>query len=156
MPLRLRFERLIRPVYQAWSRRKRGMTLGVRGLVVDGEGRVLLVRHTYSSGWHMPGGGVERGETAAQAMERELLEEAGIKALAPLVLISVHSAEAHFRGDHILLFRAPAFEAVEPTQTGEIAEVRWCAPGALPEATTAGTRKRIAEALGAEPPHPHW
>jgi 8-oxo-dGTP pyrophosphatase MutT (NUDIX family) len=156
MPLRLRFERLIRPFYQAYSRRRRGMTLGVRGLVVDGEGRVLLVRHTYSAGWHMPGGGVERRETAAEAMQRELLEEAGITILAPLELVSIHSAERHFRGDHILLFRAPAWAAGEPTQTGEIAEIRWCAPDALPDGTTAGTRKRIAEALGADPPHPHW
>lgn len=104
MSLRLRFERLIRPFYQAYSRRARGMTLGVRALVLDGDGRVLLVRHTYSRGWHMPGGGVERGETAALAMQRELMEEAGIKATAPLALVSIHSAEAHFRGDHILLF----------------------------------------------------
>jgi 8-oxo-dGTP pyrophosphatase MutT (NUDIX family) len=156
MSLRLRFERLIRPFYQAYSRRTRGMTLGVRGLVVDAEGRVLLVRHTYSRGWHMPGGGVERGETAAFAMERELMEEAGIKATAPLVLVSIHSAEAHFRGDHIVFFRVPAWEACAPTQTGEIAETGWFSPGALPEGTTAGTRKRIAEALGSATPQPHW
>jgi 8-oxo-dGTP pyrophosphatase MutT (NUDIX family) len=156
MSFRLRYERLVRPFYQAYSRRKRGMTLGVRALVRDGEGRVLLVRHTYSRGWHMPGGGVERGETAALAMERELMEEAGILATAPLELVSVHSAEAHFRGDHILLFRVPRWEAREPTQTGEIAEIAWFSPEALPEGTTAGTRKRIAEALGGAAPHPHW
>jgi 8-oxo-dGTP pyrophosphatase MutT (NUDIX family) len=156
MSFRLRYERLIRPFYQAYSRRKRGMTLGVRALVLDGEGRVLLVRHTYSRGWHMPGGGVERGETAALAMERELMEEAGIHALAPLELVSVHSAEAHFRGDHILLYRVPAWEARAPTQSGEIAEIRWFPSDALPEGTTAGTRKRIAEALGGGAPQPHW
>jgi 8-oxo-dGTP pyrophosphatase MutT (NUDIX family) len=156
MSLRLRFERLIRPFYQAYSRRTRGMTLGVRALVLDGEGRVLLVRHTYSRGWHMPGGGVERGEIAAEAIERELMEEAGIKATAPLVLVSIHSAEAHFRGDHIVFFRVPAFEAGAPTQTGEIAEIAWFPPAALPDGTTAGTRRRIAEALAAAPAHPHW
>jgi 8-oxo-dGTP pyrophosphatase MutT (NUDIX family) len=156
MSLRLRFERLIRPFYQAYSRRTRGMTLGVRALVLDGDGRVLLVRHTYSRGWHMPGGGVERGETAALAMQRELMEEAGIKATAPLALVSIHSADAHFRGDHILLFRVPSWEACAPTQTGEIAEAGWFSPDALPEGTTAGTRKRIAEALGNAAAHPHW
>ena len=42
----------------------RGMTLGVRAACFDDEGRVFLVRHSYVKGWHMPGGGLERGETA--------------------------------------------------------------------------------------------
>src|SRR5579871_2669180 len=156
MTWRARFEPLIRPFYQAYSRRTRGMTLGVRALVVDGQGRLLLVRHTYSRGWHMPGGGVERGETAAEAAERELMEEAGVRLLAPLELVSIHSAEAHFRGDHIVLFRASAWTEGAPTQTGEIAEVGWFASDALPEGTTAGTRRRIAEALHGRARIAHW
>ena len=156
MSWRARFEPLVRPLYQAYTRRVRGMTLGVLALVVDAEGRVLLVRHTYSRGWHMPGGGVERGESAGEAMERELIEEAGVRALGPLELISIHSAEAHFRGDHIVLFRVREWEAGDPTQTGEIAETGWFATDALPEGTTAGTRRRLAEALDGAQREPHW
>jgi 8-oxo-dGTP pyrophosphatase MutT (NUDIX family) len=156
MSFRLRFEPLIRPLYQAYSRRSRGMTLGVRGLVQDRDGKVLLVRHTYSRGWHMPGGGVERGETAGAAMTRELLEEAGVTATAPLVLISIHSAEAHFRGDHILFFRVPGWEIGPPTQTGEIAEIAWFAADHLPAGATAGTRARIAEAMQGSAPLAIW
>jgi hypothetical protein len=36
---------------------QRPMTLGVRGLVIDSEDRVLLVRHTYVPGFYLPGGG---------------------------------------------------------------------------------------------------
>ncbi len=57
---------------------QRPMTLGVRGLVIDRAGRVLLVRHTYVEGYYLPGGGVEGGETLERALTRELVEEANV------------------------------------------------------------------------------
>ena len=58
----------------------RGMTLGVRAACFDQQGRVFLVRHTYLPGWHLPGGGVERDETALQALAKEIREEGNLKA----------------------------------------------------------------------------
>ena len=52
--------------------------LGVSGAVFDGEGRVLLVRHSYAPGWHLPSGGVKRGEHPDAAVRRELAEEVGL------------------------------------------------------------------------------
>ncbi len=145
-------EPLTRPLFQARARWSRGLTLGVRGLVRDEQGRVLLLRHTYTPGWHMPGGGVERGETGEQALARELVEEAGVELIGRPTLRSIHSSEATFRGDHILFFEAREWRRVPATSRGEIHAVDWFAPDDLPSETTRGTRARIAEALtGAEP-----
>ena len=53
----------------------RPMTIGARCIIHDGAGSVMLVRHTYVSGWHLPGGGVDVGETCEAAVIREVAEE---------------------------------------------------------------------------------
>mgnify|MGYP003398834947 CR=1 FL=1 len=65
-------------VTRAILRLTRGMTLGSRTAVIDGEGRFMLVKQTYAPGWIFPGGGVERGETCEEAARREVEEEAAI------------------------------------------------------------------------------
>jgi 8-oxo-dGTP pyrophosphatase MutT (NUDIX family) len=49
-------------------------------------GRVFLVKHSYVSGWHLPGGGVEAGETLVEAVARELHEEGNIEVTEPPML----------------------------------------------------------------------
>lgn len=148
MPWRRRVEPYLRPLFRLFARSTRGLTLGVRGLVTNAEGRVLLIEHTYTRGWHMPGGGVERGEACEAALARELVEEAGIEVVGRPRLVSIHSNHALFRGDHVLLYRIEAWRRVEATSRGEIAAVGWFAPDALPADVTRGTRLRIEEALG--------
>lgn len=156
MSMRARFEPFIRPFFHVYARTRRGLTLGVRGLVTDADGRVLLVRHTYVKGWHMPGGGVERGETAEAALARELVEEVGVRMTGPAALVSIHNAHANFPGDHILVFRVMGWEPCPATSRGEIAETGWFAPDALPEGTTRGTARRVAEAFAGAAAHPLW
>jgi ADP-ribose pyrophosphatase YjhB (NUDIX family) len=132
------------------------MTLGVRGVVLNPAGEVLLVEHTYVRGWHLPGGGVERGETAETAMVRELVEEAGVRALSRPRLLGVHSNHRRHRGDHVLVYRIDDWEPCEATSVGEILRVGWFAPDRLPDEVTDGARKRIAEALGDGEASPHW
>ena len=82
--------RLVTRVIHTWFALSRGMTLGVRAAAFDAEGRVFLVRHSYVPGWHMPGGGVERGETMRVSLERELIEEAGVALTAPPALFGIY------------------------------------------------------------------
>jgi ADP-ribose pyrophosphatase YjhB (NUDIX family) len=153
---RRRIEPLIRPLFFRYARVRRGLTMGVRGVVLDNQGRVLLVEHTYVSGWHLPGGGVERGETAEQAMGRELAEEAGVVMIGRPTLVSVHSNHAYFPGDHVLVFRIDRWRPARATSHGEIHAIGWFAPDALPEATTAPTRRRITEVLASTAAEAVW
>jgi ADP-ribose pyrophosphatase YjhB (NUDIX family) len=153
---RTHLEPFTRPLFFAWSRRSRGMTLGVRGVAVDGEGRVLLVKHTYLHGWWLPGGGVERGQTAEEALIREMAEEAGLIVDGRPDLLSVHSNERYFRGDHVLVYRIDRFRLTDRTAHGEIVDIGWFDPCALPDDTNRGTRDRLAEVFGSAPCNPAW
>lgn len=139
-----------------WFRLRRGMTLGVRGAVIDGDERVLLVRHSYAPGWMFPGGGVERGETALDAVRREVREESGIAISGVPQLHGLFSNEEHFRGDHVAVFVIREFSREPWKPSGEIAEADFFAAGQLPEGTTGGTRRRIAEILGGAEAGPLW
>lgn len=156
MNWRILIEPFTRPLFFAYSRLTRGMTLGVRSVAVDAQGRVMLIKHTYVAGWWLPGGGVDRGETTGDAAVRELFEETGLKATAPGVLVSVHSNERFFRGDHVLVYRFDAFEAAELTHHGEIAETGWFDPLNLPEDAHRSTRSRLAEIFAGAPVDPRW
>lgn len=154
--LRVAFEPLLTAGFRTWWRLSRGMTLGVRGIALDAQGRVLLVRHTYQRGWHLPGGGVEHGETCATALAREMAEEAGVKMTAPAQLLGVYSNHAHFRNDHVLVFRIHAWTPCTPTHQNEIAEHGAFPPDALPDGTSAAVRARIAEACLGGAPSETW
>jgi 8-oxo-dGTP pyrophosphatase MutT (NUDIX family) len=137
---------------------RRPMTLGVRIAVYDEETRsIFLIRHTYVPGWQLPGGGVESGETIHRAMERELLEEANMSLTRPPVLVSVHFNRHVSRRDHVVLFLARDYVQESPKQPDhEIAGAGFFPVDALPEDTTAGTRRRIAELFGGGEVSPYW
>ena len=153
---RLAFSTVSRHLLHPWFRLARGLTLGVRVAVSDGDGRILLVRHTYAPGWLFPGGGVERGETALAAARREVAEEAGIIATGTLQLFGLYANEANFPGDHIALYVLEHFEQQERRSSLEIAEAGFFARDALPEGVTGGTLRRLAEMAGERAVEEMW
>jgi 8-oxo-dGTP pyrophosphatase MutT (NUDIX family) len=155
--LRRAAEPTIRRLLHGYWRFARGMTLGVRGLVVDGGGRVLLVKHSYVSGWQLPGGGVEAGETLAEALARELMEEGNIELMAPPRLVGMFFNDHDSRRDHVALFEVRTFrQTAAPVPGLEIVAHGFYGAEELPLDTTAGTRARIAEVLGGSPASERW
>lgn len=131
-----------------YFRLRRGMTLGVRAAVLNEAGEVLLVRHTYTPGWHLPGGGVEPNETLVDALAKELREEANIALAAPATLHGVFLNRHVSVRDHVAVFIVRDFRQSAPKQPDrEIAEARFFQLSALPEKTTPGTRRRLAEII---------
>jgi ADP-ribose pyrophosphatase YjhB (NUDIX family) len=135
----------------------RGVTLGVRAAVIDSDNRVFLVRHTYVPGWHLPGGGVEPGETALDALARELREEASIEMTREARLQGIYLNLHASNRDHVLVYAVRDFHVTEPKRPDrEIAEAGFFALDALPEGTTAGTRARLDELTRGRPASPVW
>lgn len=132
-----------------WWRIRRPRTLGVRALLLDGQGRIALVRHTYMHQWYMPGGGVDKGESVAAALHREVAEEVGIGAIRIERIVGVYHNMREGKDDHVVLFAAsvPAERVADlhPADPREIAEAQWFALDALPHDTSPATRRRIAE-----------
>lgn len=134
------------------------MTLGVRGLVENARGEILLVRHTYTKGLFFPGGGVERGETTEFSLRRELEEEGGVKVTGAPELVGVFSNHRIFRNDHVLLYRvsSDAWAACGDPVGREISEIIWCDPASPPEETTPGTQRRLRELFDGEAQSLMW
>src|ERR1700686_454791 len=155
--IRRRFEPVTRRVLHFYWRFSRGLTLGVRAVVINGSGKVFLVMHSYVPGWHLPGGGVEIGETAAVALARELREEGNIELAEQPTLFGVYFNRRISRRDPVVLYVVRASRQDAPPQPNhEIIAHGFFAPDALPAETTRATRERLAEVLNGRKPAELW
>ena len=146
--IRRSLEPAIRVLFHIYWRFSRGLTVGVRGLVLDGEGRVFLVKHSYVAGWHLPGGGVEQGETLLAALARELREEGNIELNATPVLHAIYFNRRRSSRDHVALYVVRSFQQPAPPRPNhEIVAHGFFATQNLPADTSRATRERIDEIL---------
>ena len=96
----------------------RPSTFGAKGLLID-DGKILLVKTTYSRQFTIPGGGIKRGETAEETVKRELKEETGIEVLK-CHLIGEYENKTEFKNDHISLFYIDDFRLSKRPDSPEI------------------------------------
>jgi 8-oxo-dGTP pyrophosphatase MutT (NUDIX family) len=129
---------------RAWWLVARPTSVGVLALVVDDDGRVLLVEHTYRRGWYLPGGGVRRLEPLEDALRRELREEVGVEPTAPPRLHGVYSNFAERRSDTVVVFVVERWTR-KPVRSLEIEDSRFFLPSELPADVSEPARRRVAE-----------
>ena len=129
--------------------------LGVAALVLDADGRVLMVRHSYNPGWRLPGGDVDRGEPPAVAVLRELREEVGLTGGAA-TFVSLHSRKAGWATMVVALYRVAGGGGVDFRPNLEIREICFADPRRPPEGCTPATLRRLAEFVGQVQPSPYW
>ncbi len=123
--LRRRFEPALRWIFHLYWRFARGMTLGVRAVVLDNDNRVFLVKHSYVAGWHLPGGGVEVGETFGEALRRELMEEGRIELVGEPALHGIFLNSHVSRRDHVAVYLVRQFRQDRlPEANREISRLR--------------------------------
>lgn len=125
---------------------------GTSVLVLDDDGRVLLVERIGIAGWGLPGGFMEPGESFEEVGRREVLEETGLE-LGALTLLGVFSGpEYYFRyphGDEV--FNVTAAYTAEPlggelqVDGVELSRGRYFAVDELP-ADIIGPEKPIVDA----------
>ena len=134
-----------------------GQTLGVQGIVIQDEREILLVRHSYLRGWHLPGGGVERHENLEQALARELLEEAGLAIKGKPKLHGIFSNFEWSKGDHIVVYIVNDWERMHAgTSKLEILEQRFFEVNSLPAGLIEGARRRLDEVFHNQPISKEW
>jgi 8-oxo-dGTP pyrophosphatase MutT (NUDIX family) len=123
---RLRLYPLAALLYEGWRRLARPHTHGAL-VAIWCEGELLLVETSYRRSWSLPGGGIERGETARQAAVRELAEEVGLRVRAVQLLDPWQITERGPGGlNTVTIFTLPVQTRPELVIDGlEIVAVHW-------------------------------
>ena len=131
-------------------------TTGVKVMLFNDAGNLLLIRNSYGDGsqFLVPGGGVSRRESPADAAVREVREELGLE-IQNVEPVRTYRSNAEGKRDTIHLFRAAAHG--EPhVDEWEVVEAGFFPLDDLPEKVSPATRRRIDELKGQRPIDGRW
>ena len=126
----------------------RPRTRGVKVMLFNADGEVLLVRNSYGASdlFVLPGGGVRPWEQPSRAANREIREELGCS-VENLALISTHFTSAQGKRDTVHLFEGRLSGTPKPDNF-EVVEARFFPLDDLPESLSPATARRLAERRG--------
>lgn len=130
----------------------------VNVVVVDDDGRVLMIRRTDNDNWAVPGGAIDLGESMVHAAVRETQEETGVTCeVTGLVGIYTdpkhvihYTSDDEVRQEFSIVLTARPISG-EPTSSSESSEVHWVAADAIPQLSMDRSMKlRIERYLGGD------
>lgn len=110
------------------------------------EGKILLTKREDFETWILPSGGVEDGESLAQAATRETKEETGVD-VELTRLVGVYSRLGSWSPGYMILFAAKPVGGEIKCQEGETIAVEWFAFDELPNPLSLGHKRRIQDAI---------
>ncbi len=123
--------------------------VGAAGAIVDGDGRILLVKHSYGrKNWELPGGGVELGESPMDGVQREVQEETGL-----LVEVDRLTGVYYKQEDDSLhfVFACRYDKGAPKPDLQEITDCGFFQADGLPRPMSSFTIQRILDAMSGEP-----
>lgn len=115
-------------------------------VAVLSDGKILLTKRADFETWVLPSGGVEEGESLAQAAIRETKEETGMD-VELIRLVGVYSRLGDWSPGYMVLFAAQPVGGELQCQEGETIEVDWFPFDALPSPLSLGHTRRIKDAI---------
>jgi 8-oxo-dGTP diphosphatase len=122
-------------------------SIGAAAVIVDDDGKVLLVKHTYGRlNWELPGGGAEANESAAETAVREVREETGLQVSVERLTGVYYEPDFDMHHFVFICRRLDGSQTPRPDRV-EIAECHYWPPDALPRPISDFTIRRIHDAM---------
>lgn len=120
--------------------------VGAAAVILDSEGKILLVKHNYGKyNWELPGGLSEQKESAEETAKREVFEETGLEVTVGRLTGVYYELEHDM---HHFAFICTINETQQPQpDSKEVTECKYFSIENLPRPISDFTIKRIQEAL---------